>query len=139
MGREQLLTRAASKLLIGFTMYRCWVARLATSRTSGSSAMVRRARSRPIGLRVSSTAEASARYSRWRLTASCTRRPMIGATHGEDERDDEQDRLAPLRRPGRCPAPHGRPPPQNVKRRNKSARSAMLPTSTPTSSAKRMS
>ena len=44
-----------------------------------SLAIFASARSRPCGLRVSSTDDASARYSRWRLTASWTRRATIGA------------------------------------------------------------
>src|SRR5574337_1229074 len=69
----------ASNFLIGLTMYRCWVARLATSSTSLSEAILARALSRPCGLRVSSTDEASARYSRWRLMASWTKVAKMGA------------------------------------------------------------
>ena len=47
------------------------------------------------GLRVSSTDDASARYSRWRLTASWTNRAMIGARIGQHDGDDEDDRLQP--------------------------------------------
>ena len=69
----------SSNFLIGLVKYRCCVARLATSRTSWSAPILASARSSPYGLRVSSTAEASARYSRWRLTASWMKRLMIGA------------------------------------------------------------
>src|SRR3990172_634517 len=69
----------SSNFLIGFVKYRCCVARFATSRTSLSVPIFARARSRPAGFRVSSTDEASARYSRCRLTASWTSRAAIGA------------------------------------------------------------
>ena len=44
-------------------------------------------------MRVSATDEASARYSRWRLTASWTRRDGDRREDGEHDRDDEHDRL----------------------------------------------
>ena len=107
--------------MIGFVKYMCWVPRLATSSTSWSAAILASARSRPCGLRVSSTDEASARYSRWRLTASWMKRLMIGARIARTIAMTNTTAWAPpplpplsrLRRPPTLP--------QNVKRRKKSA------------------
>ncbi len=117
----------SSSFLIGLTTYRCWVARLATSRGSRSDGDLRERPLQADGLRVSSTPEASARYSRCRLTASWTSRASDRGEDGEDDRDDEHDHLqaapAAVARRDRAAAA----PPQNVKRRKKSARSAMRP------------
>ena len=69
------------------------MAGLASFITVVSPASLARALSRPCGLRVSSTDEASARYSRWRLTASWTSWVKIGARIAQDDRDHEDDQL----------------------------------------------
>ena len=123
--------------LSGLAMKRCAVARLALLSGCGSRAMSLSARASPSGLRVSSTALASARYSRRREMANCTAYAAIGARNGEHDRDDEVDEAGgALGVAAATPPPHA---PQNVQRRKKSATRAIMPTRMPTSVAKRMS
>src|SRR6185369_6465944 len=129
----------SSNFLIGFVKYMCWVARLATSSTSWSLEILARARSIPYGLRVSWTDDASARYSRWRLTASWTRRAAIGARIERTIATTNMIAWSPPLPPLSRSLDERRPPPQNVNRRKKSARRAIEPTRTPTMSANRMS
>ena len=85
----------ASNFLIGFVKYMCWVARLATSRTSWSAAILASARSRPYGLRVSSTRR---RVGEVLALAADRELDEPGDDRGEDrqdDRDDEDDRLEP--------------------------------------------
>ncbi len=114
------------------------MARLAWRNGLGSAAMSLSARARPSGLRVSSTADASARYSRRRETANCTAYAASGARMASTSATMAKIALAwspPESLPRRRPPI----PPQKLQRRKKSAMRAIMPTRMPTSVSKRMS
>src|SRR5215207_11019172 len=121
-----------SNFLMGLAMYRWAVARLAASRTSLSPLIFCSASARPLGLRVSLTAVASARNSRWRLMESCRRRANRGARMASTMAMSIMMSCNWLP-PSPPPRPPPLPPPNQRPRRKKSEIRTVVPTRTPTS------